>query len=304
MVYQPEYSTNKCPEKPPNPNQYFHYSHIMFKIIRAALVFLLLLSFSKTHAQQNKKLSYTQKGLFYFYWGYNWSAYTDSDIHFEGNDHNFTLYNVQAKDRPSKFKFDTYFNPLNFSAPQFNARFGYFIKDNWEISVGMDHMKYVAQQYQTVNINGYFERDGDTNTFSDADQIDLTYSFLQYEHTDGLNYINVGLRRFFNIINKDKIDLNLIAGAETGIILPRSDVTLLKKERSDRYHLSGYGINLTGAVNITFFDKYFLQTELKGGYVNMPKVLTSYEGDTASQNFFFAQSNVLFGGYFPLFTRK
>lgn len=276
----------------------------MSKIVRVALVSVLFISFAETHAQQNQELTYTQKGLFYFYWGYNWSSYTDSDIHFEGSDHDFTLYDVQAKDRPSKFKFDTYFNIFNFSAPQFNARFGYFIKDNWEISGGMDHMKYVAQQYQTVGINGFYERDGDTNTFSNDDQIDLTYNFLQYEHTDGLNYINIGLRRFFNVINKSKIDLNLIAGMETGVIMPRSDVTLLGKERSDRYHLSGYGINLTAAVNITFFDKYFVQTELKGGYVNMPKVLTSCEGDTASQDFFFAQSNVLFGGYFPLFRRE
>lgn len=278
-------------------------SQPMLKLIRHVLILLLLFSFTKAYTQEKESLPYTKKGQFYFYWGYNWSSYTDSDIHFRGSDHDFTLYDVVAHDRPSKFTLETYFNIFNFSAPQFSTRFGYFIKDNWELSLGMDHMKYVAKQLQNTTITGWIEEDG-TTTIYNNDDIRLLYSFLQYEHTDGLNYINLGLRRTINIINKGKFDLNLIAGFESGIIMPRSDVTLLGKDRSDRYHLSGYGLNLVGAINFTFFEKYFFQAELKGGYVNMPKVLTSFEGDIASQDFFFSQTNISFGGYFPLFRRK
>lgn len=272
-------------------------------MLRKALTLFLLISSFSVFAQKHNTLPYTQKGMFYFYWGWNWSSYTKSDIHFTGNDHDFTLYDVVGVDRPSKFTFENYLSPFGMTTPQFNARFAYFFKDNWELSFGTDHMKYVAKQLQTVKITGTFEKDGTTETYNNED-IRLTYDFLQYEHTDGLNYVNFGLRRVLNLVDGKNIDLNIIPGFEAALILPKSDVTLLGKERSDRYHLSGYGMNLTGALNITFFDKYFIQSELKGGYVNLPKVLTSFEGDTASQDFFFSQVNVVLGAYFHMFRRK
>ena len=39
------------------------------------------------------------KGKLYFYWGWNKSQYSYSDITFKGDDYNFTLYDVAAKDR-------------------------------------------------------------------------------------------------------------------------------------------------------------------------------------------------------------
>lgn len=272
-------------------------------MLRKALTLFLLISSFSVFAQKQNTLPYTQKGMFYFYWGWNWSSYTKSDIHFTGNDHDFTLYDVVGVDRPSKFTFENYLSPFGMTTPQFNARFAYFFKDNWELSFGTDHMKYVAKKLQTVKITGTFEKDGTTEIYNNED-IRLTYDFLQYEHTDGLNYVNLGLRRVLNLVDGKNIDLNIIPGFEAALILPKSDVTLLGKARSDRYHLSGYGMNLSGALNITFFDKYFIQSELKGGYVNLPKVLTSFEGDTASQDFFFSQVNIVLGGYFHLFGRK
>jgi hypothetical protein len=71
---------------------------------------------------------------------------------------------------------------------------------------------------------------------------------------------------------------------------------LLNKERYDEFHLSGYGVNALVAVNITFFDALFIQSELKGGYINMPDIRTTqFTEDTASQSFFFAQLNLTFG---------
>lgn len=272
-------------------------------MLKKALTLLLFISSFSALAQKQSALPYTQRGMFYFYWGWNWSSYTKSDIHFTGNDHDFTLFDVVGTDRPSRFTFDNYFSPFGMTTPQFNARFAYFFKYNWELSFGTDHMKYVAKKLQTVKITGEFEKNGSMESYTNED-IRLTYDFLQYEHTDGLNYVNFGLRRVFNLIDGKSIDLNIIPGFEAALILPRSDVTLLGKERSDRYHLSGYGMNLTGALNITFFDKYFIQSELKGGYVNLPKVLTSFEGDTASQDFFFSQINIVLGAYFHMFRRN
>ena len=53
------------------------------------------------------------KGKLYFYWGWNKSQYSYSDITFKGDDYNFTLYNVAAKDRQNPWEADLYLNPSN-----------------------------------------------------------------------------------------------------------------------------------------------------------------------------------------------
>jgi len=67
--------------------------------------------------------------------------------------------------------------------------------EKYNISIASDHKKYVVKNDQTVNISGKIENpetiyDGNY----DNDKIVLAGDFLRLEHTDGLNYINVGLR--------------------------------------------------------------------------------------------------------------
>ena len=44
--------------------------------------------------------------------------------------------------------------PANITIPQTNYRIGYFFKEHYTISVGVDHMKYVMIADQKVQING------------------------------------------------------------------------------------------------------------------------------------------------------
>src|SRR3972149_6826243 len=78
---------------------------------------------------------FKRKGKFFFYWGYNWSAYTKSDIHFWGNGYDFSIKGVRAKDDPTT-SFKTYIGPTTFSVPQYNYRLGYFLNDKTFISIG------------------------------------------------------------------------------------------------------------------------------------------------------------------------
>ena len=87
---------------------------------------------------------------FFFYWGYNRATFAKSDIHFSGPDYDFTLFDVVAKDRPTKFNFKTYFSPTSITIPQYDYRFGFFLTRHFAISIGMDHMKYVVTNDQTV----------------------------------------------------------------------------------------------------------------------------------------------------------
>ena len=245
--------------------------------------------------------AFGQKGTLYAYWGWNTSAYTHSDIHFKGENYDFTLDKVKAKDRQTKFDPAIYFNPGFITIPQTNVRIGYQYNDHFEISLGIDHMKYVVQQDQTVNINGIINRPNDYNGIYNNESIKIQKGFLAYEHTDGLNYINVALRRMdtlFILPTKiTSLDLTYMLGAETGVMVPKTNVTLMDELRNDKFYLSGYGVSAIGGIRLTAFKHFFIQTEFKGGFIHLPRVRTTmYSSDLANQHFGFLQHNILIGG--------
>ncbi|MBL0052838.1 MAG: hypothetical protein IPP29_15660 [Bacteroidetes bacterium] len=242
------------------------------------------------------------KGRLYIYWGWNRAMYTKSEIHFTGNNYDFTLHKVIAKDRQSPIEARTYLNPTQATIPQYNFRVGYFIKSNYNISFGIDHMKYVVQQNQTVKISGNIAGTGTQydGTY-DNNNVIIRDGFLKYEHTDGLNYFNFDLRRFDRIFDWNKVQIHFTEGVGVGGLYPRSDVTLINNERNDKFHLAGYGMNVMAGLNIEFFNHFFIQSEFKTGFINLPDVhTTNSEFDKARQHFFFSQVNILFGATFNL----
>ncbi len=275
---------------------------------RVLILVIGFVSVVKSYSQEQELFSKKHyKGQFFTYWGWNRDWYTNSDIHFHGNNYNFKLSKVVAKDSQSPLGLDPYLAFSDLTIPQTNFRIGYFFKDNWSISLGLDHMKYVMQQDQVVKINGNIQNSGTPydGVYNNSD-IKLTNDFLQFEHTDGLNYINVEIRRFDNILNLRRfhlpnIDFNLTEGVGLGALLPKTNTTLLGNYRYDEFHLAGYGLGAFAGLNITFFEYFFIQSELKGGFINMPDIRTTrLTSDRADQHFFFLQTNFLVGANFKL----
>lgn len=264
--------------------------------MRCIVILTLLLVVAFTSSAQESNIS-TNKGDFYIYWGWNKSAYTDSDIHFKGDNYDFTLSDVKAYDRQSNFQIDTYFHPSKFTIPQYNFRIGYYLTDRISISIGMDHMKYVVRQDQVVNINGYINVDQSIyNADYNNSNIALNHNFLQFEHTDGLNYINSGIRYHIPIYSVGIFDIVANTGVSAGILIPKTNTTLLEMQRHDNFHISGFGLDVLASVEFRFFDHYFIQSEWKGGFINMPTIHTSeFSKDRADQSFYFTEWNILFG---------
>jgi len=261
------------------------------------IAFLILAS-QLASAQNEIPIEKTsQKGKLYVYWGWNRGWYTTSDIGFSGADYDFNLNNVVAKDRQTPFSLSPHLNPTLITIPQYNFRIGYFITSNYDISFGVDHMKYVVQSGQTVKISGYIsEPETGYEGVYENDDIVIEEGFLNFEHTDGLNYLNVEFRRFDNIFDFNKVKINLTEGLGLGVLMPKTNATLLNNERHDDFHLAGYGISAVVAINISFYEVFFIQSELKGGYINMPDIRTTMsKADKASQSFFFSQLNIVFG---------
>ncbi|WP_407649233.1 MULTISPECIES: hypothetical protein [Flavobacterium] len=276
-------------------------------------IFLFVIFYALTQnitaqEQSIKPDKYTahNKGKFYIYWGGNRESFSKSDIRFKGDNYDFTLDNVGAGDKPKGWQID-YINPLRMTIPQTNFRIGYYVSDHYNISIGLDHMKYVMQQNQTVNITGTINEGGPFDGVYNHDPIVLTEEFLTFEHTDGLNYVNTefcrvdDISKIFKIRNTDKFQVNITEGIGAGFLYPKTNAMLMGKERHDDFHISGYGVSAKIGLNLTFFKHFFLQTELKGGYINMDDIRTTHNpSDRASQSFYFLQRVIVFGGIFKV----
>lgn len=271
---------------------------------------------------KSEKYTSHNKGKFYFFWGGNRENYSKSDIHFTGKNYDFTVYDAVAEDKPKGWHVD-YIKPGSMTIPQTNFRMGYFINDHYNISIGLDHMKYVFRQNQIANVSGSIDLpttdsgsiyNGDySNTpfnfltnYTSNDDIGIP-PFLTFEHTDGLNYINTEFSRVddiskvFKIGNTDKFQLNITEGVGIGLLYPKTNSRVLGKERYDDFLISGYGVSAKVGLNFTFFKYFFIQTELKGGYIDMNNIKTTKENsDKATQNFLFLQRIIAFGGIFKI----
>jgi hypothetical protein len=278
------------------------------KVFIITLVFFAINQsyFFSQDLQSSIKSTTGQKGTFYFYWGWNRGAYSKSDIQFTGASYDFTLSDVKASDRQSAFDPKVYFGLTKFTIPQYNFRMGYYINEHYQVSLGADHMKYVMVTNQLSTIDGSIANSGTSydGTY-DQQSFVIKPNFLLFEHTDGLNYLNSEFRRSDVLINKKYFQVSVNEGLGIGVLLPKTNTTLLNNPRYDEFHLSGVGFGGVAALHLTFFKYLIVQSELKGGFISMPDIRTTMnEEDRASQHFWWTQFNVVFGLQFPIIKKS
>ena len=88
-------------------------------LLLSSLTFITVPSFG----QEVTTNPYTanNKGKIFIYWGGNRGYYSNSDIHFKGDDFNFTVNDATAHDKPKGWHVD-YINPTKMTIPQTNLR--------------------------------------------------------------------------------------------------------------------------------------------------------------------------------------
>lgn len=253
----------------------------MIKQLIFILVFVLpFVSKAQSNGHAKKKISYAQ-GTLFGYWGYNRSLYTKSDMTFVGPGYDFTLNDVVAIDRPETFNANVYFNLNKLTIPQFNARVGYYFKNNWAISIGYDHMKYIFADKNEVLLSGVIDAGVDTVSFGSG-----TYNSVpvitdrpkfHYENSDGLNYIRFELTRTDTWLLAGKDDwfaFSTNIGVAAGGLLSFNDFTFAGQKNVRTISMSGYGVSLHTGLRFEFFKHFFIQPNLGTGYHNQLKVRT------------------------------
>jgi hypothetical protein len=242
-------------------------------------------------------------GKFYFYWGYNRSVFAASDLHLKGANYDFTLQKIKALDRPSPFSAELYFSPTTLTIPQYDYRIGYHFKSNWNLSIGVDHMKYVVEQNQTVLMTGTVSPAASVQyagTYNNQ-PIVVKEDFLQFEHTDGLNLVSLDLGYQRDMIHFDKINMTLSGQASmgAGLVVPRTDSHVFGVGQNNRFHLAGYGLSATAGLEARFWKNIFFRAQLRSGWIGLPDILLNNDApERANQNIRFLEWYGVIGRYF------
>lgn len=228
-------------------------------------------------AQESKSPNYkAKKGTLFFYWGYNRSFFTKTNLHFNGPNYDFTLYDLKGTDRPEKFDW-TYFNPSTFTIPQYNFRLGYFITDKLVVSGGMDHMKYVVEQNQLTTISGIITEQA-SSRYEGAylnEPIYLETDLLTFEHTNGFNLASLDFEYLQPLFKKGDAKLALYWNVGFGgiWIVTKTDVKVMGDGLDNDFHVSGFTLAGKTGPRLEYKGRFFALGELKVGYASLPSVL-------------------------------
>ncbi len=245
------------------------------------LLAVLLCTAFCTHAQFFKKPVFS--GV-YVQWGYNRDWYSKSDIHFQnGSKYNFTIHGATAKDRPDFSAFKD--NPIDITIPQNSFRMGVYLnpEHTHAIEINFDHAKYIMDDNKVRRVSGQLNGEP-----FDKDTL-VTSGFVHFEHSDGANFLHinyVGQRELWH--GKKKMHASTVWKGGAGVVVPRSEVTLMGEKLNNRYNIAGYIVSAEAGFRFYPLRNLFLELTAKGGFANYLNSLT-IEGGTARHHFYYAE---------------
>jgi hypothetical protein len=205
-----------------------------------------------------------KKGTLSVGWGYGWQTYAPSDMHFQGPDHDFTLYGVKANDRPSPFSFDTYFNPTKVSIPQYMMDLTYFPTNNIYVELNPNHhMKWVSEKDQMVKIDGHIDpsMSQEMGGTYNGEYVNTKDMFRMLEHTNGYNYVHAGVGVIHPLweSKNGQHALSIKGGVHGGVIVTKTEAYLFGKGADHPFTLDGVGFGVKTGLRLDLFKHFFVE---------------------------------------------
>jgi len=260
---------------------------VTFALMKKIGFFLLSVICTASIQAQNGQVQ-AKSGFFYFALGSHVAGYTRSDIHLKSTaqpSFDFVLEKVRGTD--DKFLKSTG------GAMQYDYQVGYYFKKkNFGIEYNFDHIKYFARHDQTVKTVGTVNGEKvDAN-------LPITTYVQNFEHSNGGNYILLNFVKWKDLVaSKDqKRVLNLMYKVGGGVVLPKTNSTIMDKHRDDTYNIAGYVFALEGGLRYNFLKNIFIESSLKGAFANYTHILIA--DGTGHQHWFSGQFLLMAGFQF------
>ncbi|WP_422380992.1 hypothetical protein [Marinicellulosiphila megalodicopiae] len=220
--------------------------------------------------------------------GFNRALYSDIRYDFKNEDYDFTLSRIDA-DNAEVFKN--------------NVSVGYFFDENYAVSMGVDQLRYVLANGQTVKISGDIANvDPAFNGSYKKDSVTLTDDFIMFDKSDAINYLFVDHSyyseyREYTPLEDGNVTAHWLVGLSAGMMVPKTNAILFTQESFDGLYLAGAGVNVKVGANLFLGQHFFVQSEMKMGYANLWNVkMTEDELTDITQQFSFGQINLSVGG--------
>jgi hypothetical protein len=253
----------------------------------------LLCSLNAAQAQLFKKPVFS--GV-YLQWGYNRDWFSKSDIHFSnGSSYDFTIHKASAQDQPDFSGFRD--SPWDVTIPQNSYRIGVYLNKTrtHAIELNFDHAKYVMDDFRNRRVSGQVHGEPlDIDTF-------VTPYFVDFEHTNGANFYHINYVRQHDLIRfSRRSHASGVLKLGAGVVIPRSDVTIMGRKLDNEYHVAGYIISAEAGLRFYPRRHLFVEFTGKGGFANYLNVLT-VDGGKANHHFYYGSVVGLVG--LELFTK-
>jgi hypothetical protein len=208
--------------------------------------------------------------------GHNWSVPSRSTVELDGAGYDLTLSDVRGHDQP-------YFD-LPLDAVQFSLRFDVALSEHYALTIGLEHMKYVVAP-QEVRVSGSVDTGAYVGDYED-DVVHIGRSgelVGWFEHSDGVNYVPIGLRRLAPLGDW----WLAMVGIEGGPLVLNTDTQILGRENDKKYHLGGFALSAVAAVQLDI-GIFFLEADVKGGRAVILDAL-SLPAERAEHAYWFVQ---------------
>ncbi len=252
-------------------------------------------------AEDNEKKA--KKRRFFVLWGYNRTFFGPTNSTFETADGTFTIHRSQGFDRPTPFDPLVYFDPTKLSIPQYNITAGYMFSPRFGIEIGQDHMKWVFDPNRRYEISGEYGPTVFVTDPANPDGPPLARSFdeikesgdaswLRFEHTNGYNYVFLGMvyeQPIYETPN-GKFEVAGRFGAGVGLFIPQTSVFMHRDQAwnwqgyDNRFHVAGGGGHASAALKLTLFKHLVLLASARGTLIGVTDALVDESGARLTQS--------------------
>ena len=270
-------------------------------------ILTLFFSFNSISQKGKRKIKVSnEKGTFFASWGYHRAVYSESDLYLSGYHYDFDLANSKAHDQQSKLNSGDY-SIKSISVPQYNFKVGYYFKQKWNITLALDHMKYIFSDFNRVALTGFVTVPvgevslGDDRIFSNSyhhsQTITTNKNQFHYENAKGLNYVHAQLgytERLYVAGKKNNFTLAYNAGIGTGIIISTASLFFNNIQEPPVQSLSGYGVSRFAGLRGEIYKHFYIYSNLSVGFLHKVNERTSpsFSYSYARQMFGYSQIEI------------